>query len=407
MHATRRKLNGFTLIELLVVIAIIAVLAAILFPVFAQAREKARQTTCINNQRQISLAIIMYAQDNAEMLPAASGVWQNVTLPPAVLKCPDLKTNPNGYVYNNGIAGLAMGKIANVTQILLCADGTHAYTPASGVLPATYANVAYGNSDYDYNRHSGKAVCAYADGHAELAIATAALSANLWYAADYQVGVAGGVVNSWGSVSGTGLNATASGAGCPKYVIDSTGAIMNGHPCISFNGTTNYMAKSFTWNAVGYTMAAVFQMPPTSTQGFIVAHNAWGGGIGFINGSNAATGGVILFDHQKSNAGGVYVTSTIAVNDNKPHIAVGISSNPQNLASYGLLTFYVDGVSIGSATYDGTAMTYTNFSIGCQYNSYANNFFKGYIAEALVYNRAISDSERQALEHTLRNKYAF
>ncbi len=57
----RRK--GFTLIELLVVIAIIAILAAILFPVFAKARAKARQTSCLSNQRQIATAIMAYTQD--------------------------------------------------------------------------------------------------------------------------------------------------------------------------------------------------------------------------------------------------------------------------------------------------------------------------------------------------------
>src|SRR5215210_4692083 len=55
--------SGFTLIELLVVIAIIAILAAILFPVFAQAREKARQTACLSNAKQIALGCRMYAQD--------------------------------------------------------------------------------------------------------------------------------------------------------------------------------------------------------------------------------------------------------------------------------------------------------------------------------------------------------
>jgi prepilin-type N-terminal cleavage/methylation domain-containing protein len=60
------KRSGFTLIELLVVIAIIAILAAILFPVFAQARDKARQATCLSNCKQIGLAHMMYAQDYDE-----------------------------------------------------------------------------------------------------------------------------------------------------------------------------------------------------------------------------------------------------------------------------------------------------------------------------------------------------
>jgi prepilin-type N-terminal cleavage/methylation domain-containing protein/prepilin-type processing-associated H-X9-DG protein len=63
--------RAFTLIELLVVIAIIAILAAILFPVFAQAREKARQTSCLSNVKQITLAMNMYAQDADETYPPA------------------------------------------------------------------------------------------------------------------------------------------------------------------------------------------------------------------------------------------------------------------------------------------------------------------------------------------------
>jgi len=69
-----RRHGGFTLIELLVVIAIIAILAAILFPVFARAREKARQTSCLNNMKQMALAVHMYAQDYDETLPFAT-MW--------------------------------------------------------------------------------------------------------------------------------------------------------------------------------------------------------------------------------------------------------------------------------------------------------------------------------------------
>lgn len=70
---TRQGLRGgFTLIELLVVIAIIAILASILFPVFARAREKARESACMSNLRQIGLALRMYSDDHDELLPMAA-----------------------------------------------------------------------------------------------------------------------------------------------------------------------------------------------------------------------------------------------------------------------------------------------------------------------------------------------
>lgn len=72
-----RVTRGFTLIELLVVIAIIAILAAILFPVFAQARERARAATCISNQKQLALAMHQYVQDNNEMFPPLDDWMEN------------------------------------------------------------------------------------------------------------------------------------------------------------------------------------------------------------------------------------------------------------------------------------------------------------------------------------------
>jgi prepilin-type N-terminal cleavage/methylation domain-containing protein/prepilin-type processing-associated H-X9-DG protein len=90
MEMTRR---GFTLIELLVVIAIIAILAAILFPVFARAREKARQASCQSNLKQVGIAMRMYAQDYDERnVPVAAsaasiggnGIWWMVLMQPYI-----------------------------------------------------------------------------------------------------------------------------------------------------------------------------------------------------------------------------------------------------------------------------------------------------------------------------------
>ena len=101
-----RKLSAFTLIELLVVIAIIAILAAILFPVFAQAREKARQAACLSNTKQLGNALAMYTQDFDEVLPMGGWAvgptngsrWYRDLYPYVksldVYTCPDITDNP-------------------------------------------------------------------------------------------------------------------------------------------------------------------------------------------------------------------------------------------------------------------------------------------------------------------------
>jgi prepilin-type N-terminal cleavage/methylation domain-containing protein/prepilin-type processing-associated H-X9-DG protein len=135
-----KKIKAFTLIELLVVIAIIAILAAILFPVFAQARERARAITCTSNLKQIDLAMNMYVQDYDETFPCGWGgpavdaqkcMWRFSLQPyiqkygdgslysqatgstPGVLRCPDdpyagVGFDPTSYGYNPG-GGLANG----------------------------------------------------------------------------------------------------------------------------------------------------------------------------------------------------------------------------------------------------------------------------------------------------------
>ena len=84
-HQISQKNSAFTLIELLVVIAIIAILAAILFPVFARARENARRSSCQSNLKQIGLGILQYSQDYDEMMPAVSLAgnirWEDMVQP--------------------------------------------------------------------------------------------------------------------------------------------------------------------------------------------------------------------------------------------------------------------------------------------------------------------------------------
>jgi prepilin-type N-terminal cleavage/methylation domain-containing protein len=144
------KRRGFTLIELLVVIAIIAILAAILFPVFARAREKARQASCQSNEKQIALAVLMYAQDYDEMLipqwiPDLSAnppyqCWPDVVAPyiknSQVFLCPSNKDAPGGmhlrttygvndpHIMPEGGQHItrSLGKINSPASVMLLAD---------------------------------------------------------------------------------------------------------------------------------------------------------------------------------------------------------------------------------------------------------------------------------------------
>jgi prepilin-type N-terminal cleavage/methylation domain-containing protein/prepilin-type processing-associated H-X9-DG protein len=165
-----RTRRGFTLIELLVVIAIIAILAAILFPVFAKAREKARQTACLNNNKQLVTSFLMYAQDHDEMFPSAETAWGAISIDKGVTICPTYGTKAgNGYLFNFDIGGKALGEVRNPTAMFVTCDGKS----STGVCPdgaVMQPNVAYLKSQIDA-RHLNKAICSYLDGHCEMQVA--------------------------------------------------------------------------------------------------------------------------------------------------------------------------------------------------------------------------------------------
>ncbi len=172
-----RKGRGFTLIELLVVIAIIAILAAILFPVFAKAREKARQTACLNNEKQVITATMIYVQDHDESMPSAANFWGALSLDKGVLICPTKGTKTaNGYFFNGGddnngfhIASKALGDISSPENTMLVADGVlntipNGYASASGT--GLLGNGHTMNDVLDVTRHTGGLIIGYVDGHA-------------------------------------------------------------------------------------------------------------------------------------------------------------------------------------------------------------------------------------------------
>jgi prepilin-type N-terminal cleavage/methylation domain-containing protein/prepilin-type processing-associated H-X9-DG protein len=190
-----RSRRGFTLIELLVVIAIIAILAAILFPVFARAREKARQTSCLSNTKQIGLGFMMYAQDYDERLPAARvygiGDWYNFIGPYVkntdLFYCPSKKGNWPGYgvpwpnvMTDGGLGsqarGCSLGAVDAPADALLFTESEFV---SGGAVIYVYSLkvVPYGTSgdgvEYARNllpvpgRHSGGNNVAFFDGHSK------------------------------------------------------------------------------------------------------------------------------------------------------------------------------------------------------------------------------------------------
>lgn len=203
MRSTKAFSRAFTLIELLVVIAIIAILSSILFPVFAQARDKARQTACLSNQRQIGMGFLQYFQDNDEQFPHVKGQspWILTVQPymksKQILRCPNDNSNLwgdalkprstsytlNGYLAPGNSKDTHGGNYPNIASI---------QKPASVIFLAESAKTFGGNyfhahvwnpptsmshwiaatdrpGDIDTDRHAGGFNATYLDGHAKWA----------------------------------------------------------------------------------------------------------------------------------------------------------------------------------------------------------------------------------------------
>ncbi|HEY3379284.1 MAG TPA: DUF1559 domain-containing protein [Armatimonadota bacterium] len=215
--------KGFTLIELLVVIAIIAILAAILFPVFGKAREKARMTQCMSNQKQIALAITMYTQENDETMPGTAGLidgtiaanqpgptrqsdyaWRTaIGVADKVYNCTSSGRDGSSTMPTTTTTGPEIGMNVSLYAVGLGVI----FSPETTILTAdANANGISSPNDFD-SRHNDKKglVASFCDGHVEYIVAANLPKAVVYAGTTYTPPTTGTV-----GVTATAVNQTAS-----------------------------------------------------------------------------------------------------------------------------------------------------------------------------------------------------